>query len=105
MTLVPDLFGRAPKGPNRLARLAVEVHQSEDAVAVHEVRRWADLRKAQVDLQARATLIDEGLNLDLAAYDAGMEKAANDPVKEELVLRYVQDQNSANRATIKRAMD
>lgn len=85
-----------------LDRVSRTIRSTELAVSQREVQRWGDLQLLSIDLSARAKATERALDLDLRLYDRGLSLAGGDPVKQELVLRYLQDQNSANRALIQR---
>jgi len=86
-------------------RLAREVRGTELAISRHEIQRWADLQMLSVDLSVRARATERALRLDFEVYDRGMALADGDRVKQELVLRYLQDQNDGFRRRINRVLD
>ena len=86
------------------SRVAKAIESTEEAVALREIRRWGDRQVLAVDLEARARASHQALDLDLQLYDSGMARADGDPVKAELVLRAVEDQNCDNRSLIRKAL-
>jgi len=76
---------------------------TEVEAALGDIRRTFELQRLQGDLAARHHAGSHALELDVRLYDEGMHLAAGDPVRVELVLRAVQDQNSWNRRRIQEA--
>ena len=103
MSLPDRILGQGTTNPGALARVTQVVSRSEEAAAVHEVQRWAQRRLLDIDLAARAEASQGALHHAVALFDRGMTEAGDDPVKQELVLRYLQDQNDDNRALIRKA--
>jgi hypothetical protein len=99
----PDrVLGHSPLSGAVVGRVARSIERVEESVALSEVARWGDQEILRIDLTARARAAQVALDHDLALYDRGMAAAGGDPVKAELVLRYLEDQNRTNRALIDR---
>lgn len=103
---LPDrILGRTTTNPSTaVARVARSIDRVEEAVVLAEVKRWGDQEILRVDLAARARASELALGHDLTLYDKGMAAADGDPVKAELVLRYLNDQNNDNRTLINRRL-
>ena len=102
---VPDrLLGPGPSH-REVERVARDLRGTELAITKHQVQRWADLQMLSIDLSTRARATERALNLDFQVYDRGMALADGDRVKQELVLRYLQDQNDGFRRRINRVLD
>jgi hypothetical protein len=102
---VPDrVLGRSTSDNLAIERVARTVHSTEIAVTNHEIERWGDLQRLMIDLSARAKASERAFDLDVRLYELGLVKAGGDPVKQELMLRYLQDQNADFRALINQAL-
>jgi hypothetical protein len=104
MSLLPDRLGRTSTDSMHIDRVARAVRRVEVEVTEHEICRWGDQQNAETDMTTRFDLTAFALNKDLQTYDRGMVLADGDPVKQELVLRYVQDGSDFNRGCINRAL-
>lgn len=99
---LPDrLLGRDSNHP-ATSSVARAIDRAEEAVVLAEIAAWRDLETLRADLGAGARASWTGVELDLALYDRGMAAADGDPVKAELVLRAVEDQNRRQRDLINR---
>lgn len=102
MTLAVPAHNDPTRG-STLSRRTARVLQAVDAgVVEHEAQSWARAERLRIDITARAKLTRHALNEDLVTFERGMWQAGGDPVREELVLRYLDDQNAANRDDVRR---
>ena len=99
------LLGAGGSSHRQIDRLARSLQGAELAITKHEVQRWTDLQLLTIDLSTRARAVEKALDLDCQVWDRGLALANGDPVKQELVLRYLQDQNSAFRRRINQVLD
>lgn len=100
----PDHLGRTSSDSMGIQRVARAVQRTEVAVTEHEIHLWGELETLKIDLAARAKAAQMALDRDLELLDRGMERADGSRVKQELVLRYVDDQNQDFRQLIRRVL-
>jgi len=100
----PDRLGRTSSDSMGIERVARAVQRTEVAVTEHEVELWGELEMLKIDLAARAKAAEMALDQDIKLLDRGMERADGSRVKQELVLRYVDDQNQDFRQLIHRIL-
>jgi len=95
-----------PPDPDQRARngLARMIAGKEVEVASHEVYAWAELQKLMIDLRAQGRARTTALRIEFSFYEDGLVAAAGDPVKQELLIRHLQDLDSACRADITRVL-
>lgn len=98
-------LGRTTAQSMSVERVARTVQRTEVAVTEHEVELWGELETLKIDLAARATASQLALNRDLELLERGMQRAEGNRVAQELVLRYVEDQNHDNRDRIRQVLE
>ena len=97
-------LGRTTAQSMSIERVARAVERSEVAVTEHEVELWGELETLNIDLAARSKAAELALERDLQLLDRGMERAGGSRVGQELVLRYVEDQNHDFRDRIRQVL-
>ncbi|MGH9177844.1 MAG: hypothetical protein ACRD0N_04745 [Acidimicrobiales bacterium] len=84
-------------------RVARVVARTETTVTEHEIELWGDLEMLKVDLAARAKAAELALGKDMELLEQAMQRANGSRVAQELVLRYLEEQNQDFRLRIRRA--
>lgn len=97
-------LGRTTSQSMSVERVARAVHGTEVAVTEHEIELWGELETLKIDLAARSQAAELALDRDLELLDKGMRRADGNRVAQELVLRYVEDQNHEFRNRIRRVL-
>jgi len=99
----PAQLGRTSSESMSVERVARAVARTETAVTEHEIELWGDLEMLKVDLAARSKAADLALDRDMELLDKGMQRANGNRVAQELVLRYLEEQNQDFRLRIRKA--
>ncbi|HVE45134.1 MAG TPA: hypothetical protein VNA57_00100 [Acidimicrobiales bacterium] len=100
-----NALGRTSSQSMAIERVARTVRRTEVAVTEHEIELWGDLETIKIDLAARAKAVQLALDRDLELLERGMQRANGNRVAQELVLRYVEDQNQDFRLQIRQVLD
>lgn len=100
----PVPLGRTTTESMAVERVARAVGRAEVAVTEHEIEQWGELETIKIDLAARAQAVELALDRDLELLEKGMQRANGSRVAQELVLRYVEDQNQDFRLRIRRGL-
>ena len=99
-----ERLGRTSSESLGIERVARAVQRTEVGVTEHEIYLWGELETLKIDLATRAKAAQLALDQDLALLEQGMQRADGNRVKQELVLRYVDDQNQDFRQLIRRVL-
>lgn len=99
----PVRLGRTSGESMSVERVARTVARTETAVTEHEIELWGDLEMLKVDVAARAKATEVALNRDMELLDKGMQRANGSRMAQELVLRYLEEQNQDFRLCIRKA--
>ena len=101
---LPVPRGRSSRDSLAIERVARSVARNEVAVTEHEIERWGDVEMLKIDLAARAKAAELALDRDLELLELGMQRANGSRVAQELVLRYLEDQNADFRRLIRKVL-